>query len=672
MLVSLLMTVLMPVLVTAQEPSKADKFAADFGKAVALRESGDMDRALRRYKEEAIVLFIDKAESRAINPINQLNLWVDSFTASWERVFHSDFARRYDRYLQMMDSARRQAREKLRGGFLPAVNRAQNEALASRKGSDWVQVRVDAAQLAKYFKEVSDLYHEAFAYHLLGNAWHPDHTDDDDGDAGMALDAYNKFLSARETLQLTHDIYYDSVKKTAAELRARLGIVDPDTGEVGERKISRFEIQPAADAEWIEVELAPSMDDSYGKVAHFCDLADEDKLNWMITGLKGVDSSAALRGFDPQVLIKRTGLNEFVLNGGGADSKPFKISPKAVSVSFERLVDGQAFPHAMSLSGGNEREDIYGRSLNFAVFESGATVFYRSIAVRKGKTPFGTLTIWDHDGDGGFGYSKLAVTGSVGMPRNNLIYRLDGIMLGKGKVSSPYCRWFQDAKGAWYEIKNPDLRDGTKLSLLPLAPKTGTVKVSLKGIKGLQLQSLLLVSETSQTKNLLVNVANKKPVSVPIGRYKLLQGIMRGKKGEELLILPSASSPRQINVQEGEQVLLELGGEFKLTVDKAADQDQAGKLILDGQTLMVVGAGGERYVRFVGEPLFDAEVQVKGKRKANTTFEKPTGETMNSDFAFTYYPMNATIPAFAGMEYRIIVPKHAWFRKLSSGWISHN
>ncbi len=671
MLASLLMSALIPVLLPVQEPTNAEKFAEDFSKAVKLHENSDMDRALRRYKDEAVVMFMNKAEVRALNPIGELNLWVDSFTASWERVFHSDFARKYDRYLQMMDSTRRTAREKLRNGFLPSVNRAQGEALASRKGSDWQLVRQDAVQLALAFAEVSDLYHEAFAYHLLGNAWHPDHTDDDDGDAQKALDAYEKFIAARERLELTHDTYYDSVKKAAVDLRARLGIADPSTGEVGEKKISRFEIQPIPEMDWIDIELRSGFEEKPSKLSHFCDLADSNKLNWMITGLAAIDSQAELRGFEPKVFIKRIGRNEFVVEGGADASESFKISPKPTRVEFERLVDGQKIPHAMMFAGGTEREPIYGRELNLSIHETGATVFYRSIALRTAKTPFGQLTLWDHTGDGQFGYSKLAVVGAVGMPRGDFMYRLDGISLGKAKASVPYCRWFQDAKGVWYELKNPDLLLGDKLSIRPVAPLTGKVSVLIKGIKDAKLEQLLLVSQTRQTKHLVVNVANSKGVDVPIGRYQILQGIMRGKKGQELLILPS-TMPRTIDVQEGEVIEISLGGEFKLAVKPAETQDQNGKLILDGQTLHVVGTNGERYVRFVGEPLFDAEVQVKGKKKAGTTFAKPSGQQMNDDFAYTYYPLDAVIPLLDNLEYKILIKKHSWFKKLDSGWISHN
>ena len=669
MLASLLLAVPISAaaLPVAQDP--VEEFRSQFRSALELNDKKAMDGLLRKQKTIAITEFISNADSLASGG-TELGGWIEAFGESWQRVYRSAFARNYYRYLERMSGTTRKNRGEILRSYYPQLLQMHAEALTHKTEKYWIPVREDAEKVVEAMRQTGDLYYLSVLLYCQGNAYNSDLTDGDGSDDQRALEIYEEYLRAREQLALTNDADYDTVKNLAAETRAKLGIPDPSTGEVGERKVSRFVIQPLEGAEPVEAALDFAAEVKPLAVQHANDLADDHRLSWKLVGTHEVGTEGAFHGFDPPVVVRRTDFNKFVIDGGAGPSEEFKLSTKPVVVEYQRKLEGgQTVDHAMMVAGGIDRDMFHGSELNLSIGKTHSTVFYRSVGTMVGDTPYGKITLYDHDGDGRYGYPELVLAGAFGLPKETWLYRYDSVLLGKGKHSQPFSRFITDGKGAWFELKLEDHALLNKVELTPMAPKLGTLKVTMKGLKGLKLTSLVLMADTSQIRGTMIDLMLNKngSLQVPIGRYKVQQGLARGPKGAEAVILPAAGRSMIIDLEEGKTETIELGTPFTLSVDRRLEGN---KLVFEGQSLCVTGKAGERYLRLVGAPLFGTEVELKGE-KAEGELRGSTAEEMMAQWPLVYLPQDLELELKKAEmpPVRLTMKKHPWFGKLDTGWL---
>ena len=151
---------------------------------------------------------------------------------------------------------------------------------------------------------------------------------------------------------------------------------------------------------------------------------------------------------------------------------------------------------------------------------------------------------------------------------------------------------------------------------------------------------------------------------LPAGRYKLLQARFAGKGVEEVTMMPPPIGPLAIDVLEGETAELTLGAPFEL---KASVELAGQEAIVAGRTLHVVGSQGERYLRFMGAPMYGIEASMKGVKAQ--TLRAPNSEEANADWERLFYPMDALLEAKKNLEegatvIELELKKHPWFGKL--------
>ncbi len=667
-----LLLCLTALLVPQQDQAKAD-FNKRFNQALKVNDRVAMDRSISKFKVKALEVFLERVERT-----NWGNPWLEVFANSWKRVHRSEFPEIYSKYVSNLDSGTLEKRGMAIQRLIPLFE-LNAIATKSRKGEDWQKIVevLEPGGLLLEFMEVGDNYYLSTCNSLLTNCYYQEYRDEG-GDDFQAFKAAESFIKQRKELQYTNDATYNNVDKILANLRATLGIEDPDKKEKHTAKESPYTIHDMEGQDWVDVPLEFFVEKKPGKVQHPSDLADLDRINWRFMGLSKVGEKAALLaayggddvlfgGPRGPILVHRVKDNKFQIDAGGLLSEEFSLGTKPKLVKFEqKLTDGTVLPQAIMVAGGTQADVLQGITVNAGLTEGGGLMFFRNAAARTGKTPFGNLSLYDFDGDGTFGRLPVRVAGSVAMPREKYYNRFDSITLGNMKTALPFSRWITDRKGNWFEIEWDASGNLEQLRMKKVAPKLATLKINFKSPKGIKLVSMVLRSEVTKTKGLYIDVASKSPIQVPIGRYQVVQGLMRGKDGQECIIQPPSDIPFTILVEEGEENQLDFGGPFKLYADPVVAD---GQVTINRESLKVIGIAGESYMMPLGAPLNDVIVEIKGGKEFE--LEEANAEAVAADWHEAYFPVSgsAPTPKSGKVEIRLSMKKHPWFGKLSSDWI---
>lgn len=671
MLSGLLLTVAALAAPIQQDADAA--FHKQFDQAIKLADRVNQDRAVQKYRRAAFDSFMAKAERAKWE-----DEWIQAFAASWKRVYRSSFPETYSKYLSNLEPAKSTTRAKAiaRLAQLYDINR---QAISSRNPDDWQKMieGIEAGGILLELMETDDKYYQGICQMFLAYAYNTAYRDGG-GDDFQALKATEAFLKLREELDLTNDADFQNMEKLLVELQERLGI-EVEKKEEREVKASPFTIQPAEGAEWIEVKLEHQPIKKPGSIEFPSDIADLDTRHWLsiAIGKEGESSliTPAYGGNDVMfagpagpVQVERIRGSKFVIHAGDEPSEEFSLSTKPKMVEFnQRLADGAVVPRAILVAGGSEQDQFQGLTVNTGLSELGGVMFYRSVSARVGETPFGELTLYDCDSDGQFGRFPARVAGSAAMPNNVYYNRFDGMTLGKSKKAMPFSRWITDGK-AWYEIEWPEHPGKAESVRIRAAnPNLGTLQVKFKGPKGMRLVSMILRHETKKNEGLYIDVSGKSPFQVPLGRYTVVQGMLRGKDGQECIIQPPSDIPFSVIVDKGEPSVLEFGKPFKLVAVPVVDGDQVG---IDPESLRVVGVAGETYMQHLYAPFDEIEVDVKGGK--SFTMEQAKPEQVAGNWHAAYFPVSGTspLPKSGEVSLRLSVKKHPWFGKLESDWIS--
>jgi hypothetical protein len=659
-------------LLIPQQDAKVE-FQKRFNQALKVNDRVAMDRSISKYKVKALEVFLDRAETTKWG-----HPWLEEFSNSWKRVHRSEFPSIYSQYISSLDAATEERRSKAIFRLIPLFQ-LNADATSSRKGEDWQKLVeiLEPGGLMLEFMELDDKYYLATCNSFLVNCYNKEYRDEG-GDLFQAFKAAESFTKLRDELQYKNDPTYSNVRKILINLRAELGIEDPDGKAERVAKESPFTIHDVEGEDWVDVPLRFFIEKKPGKIQHPSDIADSDRINWRYMGVsKEGDKAVVLPAYGGedvlfggprgQVFLSRIKANKFQIEAGADPSEEFSLALKPKLIQFDqKLSDGTTIPQALWVAGGSEADMLQGQQVNSGLNPDGGLMFFRNAAARSGKTPFGDLTLYDYDGDGSFGRLPVRVAGSVAMPSGKYYNRFDSITLGGMKIALPFSRWVTDRKGSWFELEWEPVGNLEKVRIKKVAPTLAPLTVSFKGPKGLKLVSMVLRSETSKTKGLYLDVTGKGPHQLPIGRYQVVQGLMRGKDDVECIIQPPSDIPFTIMIEKGEENRLDFGGPFKLYADPVVADGNVG---IDRESLKVVGIAGESYMMPLGAPLRGIEVQIKGGKSFELV--DADAEAIAKDWHEAYFPVSGTapVPKSGKVEIKLSLKKHPWFGKLSSDWI---
>ena len=251
-----------------------------------------------------------------------------------------------------------------------------------------------------------------------------------------------------------------------------------------------------------------------------------------------------------------------------------------------------------------------------------------------------------------------------GLLPDEWFWRPDALTIGKQKHSQPFNRFVVDKKGQWYEVLLDSPINPDSLSLVPVQPTLGELRFDYKGVKKIKPLSVLIASESSATKGLVIDLmALPKKKMIPIGRYRFLQARFGGKDGVEALVLPDPNKLMLFDVEAGAESAsvpeLFLGGKFDFATKSTLDGTA---LNVSGRDLHLVGDNGERWLRFAGEPFFDVDLLVKGLKP--TVLAMPSVDEASELWDRFFYPMGASLElrkAATEVDVTLSYKKHPWF-----------
>ncbi|MFW5698527.1 MAG: hypothetical protein ACOCYN_01615 [Planctomycetota bacterium] len=156
----------------------------------------------------------------------------------------------------------------------------------------------------------------------------------------------------------------------------------------------------------------------------------------------------------------------------------------------------------------------------------------------------------------------------------------DGIAPAGGRVFAPLRPFFGTPRA---------LRRVPGIAAVDPPADTVLVRVRLAPGAGEPAVTLALVGERASA----VVGADEPEALLPAGRYTLAYGLLVGRDGPLAGILPPTDGELALTVTAGESVTLTLAPPYTLA---GSWQDDFGDLILDHDSLHVVGRSGERYV----------------------------------------------------------------------------
>ncbi|MFH0944075.1 MAG: hypothetical protein V2A76_02655 [Planctomycetota bacterium] len=382
--------------------------------------------------------------------------------------------------------------------------------------------------------------------------------------------------------------------------------------------------------------------------------SSENTMVWDAFVLQGdgpMEFSSHFMPMGEKLQISRKGVKVF-MDVEGQKTREIKVINKPNLVDMEKEyqdMDGkkQKLQYAWLAATGGPSENRFNMSLNAAPSEEQFLIRYQPACYLKGKVLGQDVMVFDDNCSGRFGDSiGLRDNTTTLAPSYNYS---DAMIIGKGKVAGPFTEYLE-VDGEFYRLKlSPD---DYSVRTRKLDVDVGTVTLNYKGKIPPQ---VVVIEETREFKGAFFAI-DKKPVTVPVGWYRVSYGIIRkGKKEAEdyCLILPGKSTAFEVKKDENYDV--ELGEPFAF--DFESEQGAGGAVKVIGKSVVIYGKAGELYTRFYDDPPIPDKVsmRIKGGLPVGKAEEMGRAgfEEYREDGNSVWQPQDLTFPGSPNNSYEI-------------------
>lgn len=633
-----------------------NEFLAAMRKHMEIGASEEITKLVRRHSEIAVWAMVALCKAYAAKPSERLIEEIDALRVAWNKAEKSSFADNIYEYYSLLDSATKNELAKATGDYINHEN-----ALAKARGED--DDKAILALAPKLLLDAQTLTKLGNDYYA-GQAWYgyaftqDEYFRGDDANLDEAARAYKEVVDSRVRLDLKDKAYAEC--KARLEQLEKLG-ASADPNAPGEKKSAITRV-----GEPIVIPLTFRAEADTTRFERPIWENDEAYTSWNSMYFPGADGTSRVSNM-PLASAQRTGPSSFVVNSG-AQSSEFKMNGKFMpcEVMLEGP-NGNVYPWAFIGVTGISTDTFQGVEVNLEPSDTGLTVYIAPAGVLEGELNGETLQIFDDSMSGVWGDPPSSWS-YIGMTEDNYQWDMDSVVIGKSKKALPWSQ-YQQVGGTWYELEI----QGSTLTAYPVELPTGELKLSFKGAK----PDFMVLRGQGPLSNTFVDLTASRSVEVPVGTYELLMGgLSEGKRSaiKKVIIVAGEETPVW-RVPEGEEVEVQLGKPFKF--DFIAE-DLGDSVQIVGESIVVVGAGGERYERpWNNRPFPEASVRKVGSKrggKPEDLFSQLDQDTLYANWNRGFFPASLELPkpkgAEEGVEVQLTEKKNDLFGKLESDWIA--
>lgn len=646
---------------SASAPQGLEDFKEKFEQARKVNAKEEMRKLVRTRKDDAVFYVVEVAESIANNPSEVVFERMAAISEAWNAEVRTPFCQNMEAFFSNLSGPFKTDRRK----FMLEYKKLESAWLANIAGDkDRVLLNQHAAafgSLAESFKAIGDKYFESNSWQFVALSLDDIHEKGGPDLRGAAA-GYKACLDAREAVGLKDKVvagYEERLRQLTA-----LGYGEAPKEGTPEAAAAAEAAKPftVAAAPGAPLEL-----DSLERPNWFL---DDHFVIWHQIYLQGKGSSAQIGRLEggPQAL--RTKAAEVMVDvdrdGQGDIELPLRGKPQVIELE---LGDGEAKrPWSFLAMIGHEQTQYQGIQYNSALQDNSALIFIAPSASMTLDIEGTSVQVIDENMNGEFGdtpgtWAHMGLSEGVYQPEP------DSMVIAGGKRAVPYSEFVKIGE-QWYQLTPQN--GGTSFEVARVSFPVGELKLDFgKGPK----PSYVILKGRDRFENLYVDLVGSKTVEVPVGRYSLAYGMVsKGKKLQSIKALMVAdSSTKAWDVRPGETTEVELGGPFDLDFDVQLEGDE---LTIPGQSVVVVGRGGERYER-LWNCVLDPEVSWRKAGSGRGSKGEGMGTHGDQDamqkygYPAVWFPKDLTLSVKAGeegAEASLFVKKNKLFGKLESSW----
>lgn len=568
-------------------------FKTRFQKLGTQNAKDEMAKLVKTEAKDAVGWIVTTGEELLANPSPEAEAFMTDLRAAWTSAMKSEFAEKIYTYFTTFDAQNKKDHRELHERY----DKVWDEYRANLDKKDsWVFLNlVDEFDiLANGFDQIGDLYWSSQAW-LVYAACYDAPLRGDGADPKKALQGYTNALDLRTKLDLK-DAGFEEASRRKSVLSGSGKATEPTPGNKKDAPAApppSAPPKPVTLGEPVKVpltfEVVPSIE-TFQRPNYHCD--DFYSL-WTPLSFLKKGSSVGFPNAPGSPLAYRTGATElsFDLDGDGQGEEKVTLSGNITPVKLAIGKGEAARPWAILAMIGNTKDEYQGLEVNLAPSDDRFPVYILGAASITGAVAGVPIRIIDDTIDGVYG-TVPQTWGFPGLTPGIFQPDLDSMVIGTGKRAKPWSS-IQQIGTVWYKLDVA--ADGKQLSASPMTVETGVLKLDYKG----PAPTYVVVHGTSPQNDGYFDLVEggSKGVTVPAGTYALYYGEMRkGKKrqAQKTAILPPVTNAPQWTVGAGETVTVSLGGPYSFDFKHAFEAE---KLTIEGNTVAVVGAHGERYER---------------------------------------------------------------------------
>lgn len=650
-------------------PSRADKaepaWRAKAEKAVA--KKSDLEKLVKTESAQAAAWIAQLAEKLAKDEDEAAKALYDALAAAWKSQIETDFPERETAYFAGLDDAA----WKIRGDLVKRYESARDEYLANmerREAGVYQKIIPALDTLAAAFDQEADSYLASECYLILADCV-DERLRETNADLAQASTWWSKAVALREQAGVKD--------KRVEEAEARIkAIKERGADKPAPAPSAPTEAAPVEGAQPVTVKTTFELLSAPDQYARPCYEADEMYAMWVSMGFKGKGSAFTFPNMGEPPTVFRVGSSDVRVDvdgdGKGDGEKDHKV-PLTGNIAALKMEIGKgsnARPWGVLYVTGIQKDSYQGLEMNLQADDTQMAVYYLGAACMVGDLAGTKFRVIDDSVDGLYGNVPKTFN-MVGMSKDNYQPLLDSIVVGDSKRARPFSE-IQQIGGKWWKF---DLEsDGREFTARQVAVDTGFLKLDYKG--GVA-PSWCILKGSGELQNSFFDIAEggAKGVEVPTGRYTLYYGeVRKGKKRQmqKALIVPGKGMANY-DVRRGETTVVQLGAPFGFDFRTRLED---GQVSVEGASVVVTGAAGERYER-AWQCVAETEMswRKKGTKKASKPEKMPRildnqGIT-DHGWGASWFPLDTKAPTGPGVdavEVQLVDKKHPLFGKVESAW----